>query len=50
MLYIVLWMDQVAIVDADQVKTAFVTPWGTFKYTKIAFGLRNAPPTFNRVV
>ena len=42
--------NQVAIHPADQAKTAFITPWGTFIYTKMAFGLRNAPPTFNRIV
>ena len=42
--------NQIAIHPDHQAKTAFVTPWGTFVYTKMAFGLQNAPPTFNRVV
>ena len=29
--------NQVAIHPVDQLKTAFVTPWGTFIYTKMAF-------------
>lgn len=30
----------------DQLKTTFTTPWGTFMYLKIRFGLMNASATF----
>ena len=32
----------------DQEKTTFTTPWGTFMYLKIPFGLMNAGETFQR--
>ncbi|GFV19361.1 hypothetical protein TNCV_3662941 [Trichonephila clavipes] len=35
---------QVEINPVDQDKTAFVCPFGTFRYKRMPFGLRNAPP------
>lgn len=32
----------------DQEKTPFITPWGTFMYAKIPFGLMNVGDTFKR--
>ena len=34
----------------DQDKIAFTTPWGTFMYSKIPFGLMNVGATFQRAV
>jgi hypothetical protein len=41
---------QVKIVPEDQLKTTFTTPWGTFYYTIMPFGLCNAPRTFQRLM
>ncbi len=37
---------KVKIAPKDQLKTTFTTPWGTFYYTVMPFGLCNAPGTF----
>jgi len=42
--------NQILVHPDDQDKTAFTTPWGTFKYVKMPFGLKNAPPTFQRMM
>ncbi len=34
------------IAPEDQLKITFTTPWGTFCYTIMSFGLCNAPGTF----
>ena len=34
----------------DQEKTAFVTEWGVFVAVVMMFGLKTAPPTFQRVI
>eukprot|EP00253_Pinus_taeda_P009819 PITA_09819 len=36
--------------DYDQDKTTFTTPWGTFKYVKMLFGVKNAGATFQRAM
>lgn len=41
---------QIAIFEGDQVKTAFIMPWGTFIYKKMAFGLKNVSASFNCIV
>jgi len=38
--------NQINILPADQPKTAFICPWGTFAYCKLPFGLKNAGETF----
>ena len=42
--------NQIKVLPEDQEKTAFTTPWGTFMYTKMPFGLMNAGDTFQRVM
>ena len=39
---------QISLKDYD--KTTFTSPWGTFAYRVLPFGLCNAPATFQRVV
>ena len=38
----------VPIRECDQLKTCVSTPWGLFKFKRMAFGLRNAPMTFQK--
>ena len=38
--------NQVLVLPIDQPKTTFTTPWGTFMYVKMPFGLMNARATF----
>ena len=42
--------NQVLVYPTDQHKTAFTTPWGTFMYVKMPFGLMNAGATFQRAM
>lgn len=41
---------QIAMSLTDQHKTAFVTPFGLFEYTRMPFGLCNSPATFQRLM
>ncbi|XP_062528800.1 retrovirus-related Pol polyprotein from transposon 17.6 [Bombyx mori] len=41
---------QVQVRPADRDKTAFITPFGTFRFTRMPFGLKNAPSTFQRLI
>src|SRR4051812_22429615 len=41
---------QIKMALEDQGKTAFITPFGIFCYTYIAFGLKNAGATYQRTV
>jgi hypothetical protein len=42
--------NQINIVPADQHKTTFICPWGTFAYRKLPFGLKNAGATFQHAM
>jgi len=42
--------NQVAIHPEDREKIAFTTPWGTFMYQKMPFGLMNVGATFQRAM
>ena len=40
--------NQILVHLDDQENTSFTTPWGTFMYIKMPFGLKNAGATFQR--
>jgi hypothetical protein len=42
--------NQVAVARKDRHKTVFVTPWGTYSYIKMPFGLINVGATFQRAM
>lgn len=41
---------QVAVRPEDRDKTAFVSPFGTYRFKRMPFGLKNAPSTFQRLI
>ena len=41
---------QIPVNPDDQVKTAFITPWGKFHFVVMPFGVRNGPATFQRLM
>ena len=41
---------QIKISEEDRHKTTFSTEWGSYQYTVMPFGLKNAPAIFSRVV
>ena len=45
-----LGYNQVVVHPEDQEKTTFTTPWGTFMYSKMPFGLMNVGATFHRAM
>jgi hypothetical protein len=38
--------NQVLLKREEQLKTTFTTPWGTFMYLRMSFGLMNVGATF----
>jgi hypothetical protein len=40
----------IGIKKEDKVKTAFSTPWGTYHYNRMPFGLCNGPASYSRLV
>jgi hypothetical protein len=41
---------QIALKEEDQIKTMFITPFGTYAYKTISFGLKNAGATYQRAI
>jgi hypothetical protein len=42
--------NQIMVHPDDQEKTTFTTPWGTFMYAKMPFGIINAGETIQRAM
>ena len=42
--------NQILVHPEDQEKTSFTTPWGTFMYPNMPFGIINAGATFQRAM
>ncbi|KAH9327469.1 hypothetical protein KI387_007647, partial [Taxus chinensis] len=43
-------INKIQIAEEDQHKTTFITPWGTFCYKIMPFGLKNAKATYQRAM
>lgn len=41
---------QIPIRESDKEKTAFVTPFGLYQFNVLPMGLKNSPPTFQKVM
>jgi len=41
---------QITLKEEDQIKTAFITPYGAYAYKTMSFGLKNACATYQRVI
>jgi hypothetical protein len=41
---------QIALKEEDQIKIAFITPFGAYAYTTMSFGLKNAGATYQRAI
>jgi hypothetical protein len=40
----------IALKEEDQIKTSFITPYGSYAYTTMSFGLKNAGATYQRMI
>ena len=43
-----LGYNQIKMAPKDMEKTSFITPWGTYCYKVMSFGLKNAGATYQR--
>jgi hypothetical protein len=41
---------QIVLKEEDQIKTAFITPFGTYAYKTISFGLKNGGATYQHAI
>jgi hypothetical protein len=41
---------QIALMEENQIKTTFITPFRAYAYTTMSFGLKNAGATYQRVI
>jgi hypothetical protein len=41
---------QISLIIIDEEKTTFITPFGIFSYTKMAFGLKNGGVTYQKCI
>jgi hypothetical protein len=41
---------KIVLKEEDQIKTAFITPYGTYAYKTMSFGLKNAGATYQRAI
>jgi ABC-type Co2+ transport system permease subunit len=41
---------QIALKEEDQIKMAFITPFGAYAYTIMSFGLKNVGATYQRAI
>jgi hypothetical protein len=41
---------QIALKEEDQIKTVFITPFGTYAYKTMSFGLKNVGTTYQRAI
>jgi hypothetical protein len=42
--------NKVLVTEEEKVKTTFITPWETYTYARMPFGLKNAGDTFHRAM
>jgi hypothetical protein len=40
----------ISLAKEDDEKTAFITPFGSFRYTSMSFGLKNTAATYQRAI